>query len=163
MDKLTLVEGDLQKLDLGMSPIMRQEIIENIEVVFHAAADVRFDESLKESIETNVRGTRDILMLAEEIKHLKVFVYVSTAFANCIRPNVDEKFYRTHIDPDFMINMVESLQPKDFENFQVLANLIIKPYPNTYTYTKALAEQIFVKKYGHSNLPIAIIRPSIGM
>ena len=128
-------------------------------LISKAAADVRFDESLKESIETNVRGTRDIVTLTHEIRNLIVFIYMSTAFTNCNRPVVEEKFYRTMIDPDFMIKLVESIPEAECEEFQVMAKMIIQPYPNTYTYTKALAEQI-VRKYAE-DLPIAIIRPSI--
>lgn len=67
--------------------------------------------------------------------------------------------YKTYLDPDFMIKLVESLRPEDCEGFEVVARRIIQPYPNTYTYTKALSEQI-VRKYG-SNLNTAIIRPAI--
>lgn len=63
------------------------------------------------------------------------------------------------MDPDFMVKLVESLQPEDIDNFEWVARRIIEPYPNTYTYTKAMAEQI-VRKYG-GNLNTAIIRPSI--
>lgn len=58
-----------------------------------------------------------------------------------------------------MVKLVESLQPEDIDNFEWVARRIIEPYPNTYTYTKAMAEQI-VRKYG-GNLNTAIIRPSI--
>jgi alcohol-forming fatty acyl-CoA reductase len=67
--------------------------------------------------------------------------------------------YKTHMDPDFMIKFVEQLRPEDCEPFEAIARRIIQPYPNTYTYTKALSEQI-VRKYG-SNLNVAVIRPSI--
>ncbi len=89
--RLTVIEGDLQKPNLGLCENERQKLTENVEIVFHAAADVRFDENLKDSIETNVRGTRDIINMAKEMRFLEVLVYVSTAFANCIRHEVDEK------------------------------------------------------------------------
>lgn len=58
-----------------------------------------------------------------------------------------------------MIKVVENLPAEDCEKFEVVARRIIQPYPNTYTYTKALSEQI-VRKYG-SNLNVAVIRPAI--
>ena len=58
-----------------------------------------------------------------------------------------------------MIKLVESLRPNEYDDFEPVARRIIQPYPNTYTYSKALSEQI-VRKYG-SNLNIAVIRPSI--
>lgn len=36
---------------------------------------------------------------------------------------------------------------------------LIRPRPNTYTYTKALAEHILVEERG--DIPLAIVRPSI--
>lgn len=48
--KLKIIEGDLSKMDLGLSPIDRQLLIDNVQIVFHVAADVRFDESLKERL-----------------------------------------------------------------------------------------------------------------
>lgn len=50
MKKLKIIEGDLSKLQLGLSSADRQLLIENVQIVFHVAADVRFDESLKERL-----------------------------------------------------------------------------------------------------------------
>lgn len=58
-----------------------------------------------------------------------------------------------------MIKLVENLQPGDYDNFETVARRFIQPYPNTYTYSKALSEQI-VRKYGQ-NMNVAVIRPSI--
>lgn len=58
-----------------------------------------------------------------------------------------------------MINVVENLRPEDYDAFDAIARRIIQPYPNTYTYTKALAEHI-VRKYS-GNMNVGISRPSI--
>lgn len=47
-------------------------LISNVDVIFHAAATVRFDENIKLAFSINVNGTRDILNLARQIKNLKV-------------------------------------------------------------------------------------------
>lgn len=44
--------------------------------------------------------------------------------------------------------------------FLQLTPSLIGKRPNTYTFTKALTEQMLLKEVG--NLPLAIIRPSIG-
>ena len=67
--------------------------------------------------------------------------------------------YETNLDPDLMIKLAENLLVGEVEDFQAVAQRIIKPYPNTYTYTKALSEQV-VRKYG-KNLNVAVLRPSI--
>lgn len=58
-----------------------------------------------------------------------------------------------------MIKLVENLRPEDYDNFEAIARRFIQPYPNTYTYTKALSEHI-VRKYG-GNMNVAIVRPAI--
>lgn len=78
--KLSLIKGDLQEIGLSISIEDRAILTSEVEILFHAAADVRFDESLKEATEINVRGTREIMFLAQQMLSLKVFIYVSTAF-----------------------------------------------------------------------------------
>lgn len=78
--KLALITGNLHEIGLGISHENEAVLTSEVEIVFHAAADVRFDESLKEAIETNVRGTREIMLLSQKIRNLNVFIYVSTAF-----------------------------------------------------------------------------------
>lgn len=58
-----------------------------------------------------------------------------------------------------MIKLVENLPPSEWDDFEAIARRIIQPYPNTYTYTKALSEHV-VRKY-RRNMITAIIRPSI--
>jgi fatty acyl-CoA reductase len=45
--KLVAVTGDLSEPDLGISFQERQSIIDNVSIVFHSAATVRFDEPLR--------------------------------------------------------------------------------------------------------------------
>lgn len=56
-------------------------VMNEAEIFYHVAADVRFDENLRESIEINVRGTREVISLAKRTRYLNVFIYVSTAFS----------------------------------------------------------------------------------
>lgn len=58
--------------------------------MFHAGADVRFDEGLRETVETNLRGTREMLELSKAMVKLNVFVYISTCFV-AVNTEVEEK------------------------------------------------------------------------
>lgn len=58
-----------------------------------------------------------------------------------------------------MIDLVENMKPENFDRFETIAANIMRPYPNSYTFTKALAEQITMKFA--SDMNIAIVRPSI--
>lgn len=66
---------------MGISKSNELQLINEVEILYHVAADVRFDESLSDAILANVRGTREILKLAEKHLNLKAFIYVSTSFS----------------------------------------------------------------------------------
>lgn len=80
----------MQKLRLGICDEDYLTLLEQVEIIFHAAADVRFDENLKETIETNVRGTREIMFLSQAMTRLEVFIYISTCFV-ALDEDVKEK------------------------------------------------------------------------
>jgi thioester reductase-like protein len=45
--KLEVIEGDLMEPNMGISNNDELKLIENVNIVFHSAATVRFDEPLK--------------------------------------------------------------------------------------------------------------------
>ena len=75
MSHVVMIEGDTGAKDLGLTSSDREDLIENVNVIFHAAATVRFDESLSRSINTNVRGSKLIMKLAKQVRHLKVYQF----------------------------------------------------------------------------------------
>lgn len=77
--------------------------------MFHVAATVRFDEKLTVALSINVIGTKEVINLCREIKELKAFVHVSTAYANCNQINVDEVFYDPPISGDNLIKLAEHM------------------------------------------------------
>lgn len=46
-NKLVPIEGDLAEPELGISQTDQQLLAENVNIVFHSAATVRFDEPMK--------------------------------------------------------------------------------------------------------------------
>lgn len=78
-------------------------------MIFHCAATVRFDDSLRMSMEMNVRSIRDLLLMARQIKQLKALVHVSTAFSNCPRNKINEEVYEPRITGQKFITICESL------------------------------------------------------
>lgn len=61
----------MSELKLGISEEDRERI-KDTEVIFHSAASVRFNDPLRFIINVNVRGTRELLLLAQEMPNLKV-------------------------------------------------------------------------------------------
>lgn len=66
--------GDITELDLGITTGDRETLKNDIDFIFHSAATTRFDDTVKTAIIINTRGTKLVMELAEECKHLKVRV-----------------------------------------------------------------------------------------
>ncbi|XP_028031416.1 fatty acyl-CoA reductase wat-like [Bombyx mandarina] len=158
-EKLVPVEGDIAELDLGLTDHDRTIICEQVNVIFHVAATTRFDEPLKVATAVNLRGTREALSLGRDCKKLKTFVHVSTAYVHAthqrVNTEVHEEFYPCTWSPEAMLAIAEKL---DAEQLDAITPSIIKGWPNTYTFEKALAEAL-VKNA--SDLPICIVRPAV--
>lgn len=137
-----------------------QLLCDEVDIIIHAAADVRFNIPLMDLVKSNVRGTREILDIATKMKHLKTFAYISTAYSHCPRDAIEEKFYEPPMDPYFWLDALERYKTKEeFDLIEVFEPHIMDPWPNSYTYTKALSEYV-VKGYSH-HFPTVVIRPSI--
>lgn len=81
---------------------------------------------------------------------------MSTAYCNCDRPEVKEVIYPPSIDPDRIVSLVDAL---DEDLVDSLTPKLVGNRPNTYTFTKALAECWLKDNKG--DLPLVIVRPSI--
>lgn len=167
MSKLSVVEGDVTQTNLGLSDQNLLRIMNEVSVIYHSAATIKFDEPLKQSIAINITGTKNMIELCRKIPQLASLVHVSTAYANCDIPEVDEHVYpvlgndrsnktNEEIDPEKLIDLSTWL---DQETLQKLKVHLLNKRPNTYTYTKALAEWLLVKCA--RDLPVVICRPSI--
>jgi len=72
VEKLIPISGDVSEKGLGLSAVDRQMLVERVTIIIHAAASVKFNDSLKYAILTNIRATRDICILAQNMKNLIV-------------------------------------------------------------------------------------------
>lgn len=128
-----------------------------VNVIFHVAATVRFDEKIKTAVAINVKGTKDVLQLGKDCMNLESFVHVSTAFANCVYKEIDEKFFTPPFTTSEIISIVDTIPEKILDE---ITPRLLGDHPNTYAFTKAIAEET-VKEYGQG-LPICVFRPAIG-
>ncbi|XP_068611535.1 fatty acyl-CoA reductase 1 [Brachionichthys hirsutus] len=154
--KIAPIGGELTQPGLAIGPEDVEKLTGCINIVFHCAATVRFDEPLKHALQLNVIATQQLLTLAKQMHHLEAFVHISTAYANCNRKNIDEVIYPPPVEPR---KLIESLEWMDDGIVHDITPRLIGDRPNTYTYTKALAE--FVVQQEQDKLNISIIRPSI--
>ncbi|XP_031634319.1 fatty acyl-CoA reductase wat-like [Contarinia nasturtii] len=161
MDRVRAIDGNTRELKVGLTDEIRSTLTDSVNIILHAAADVRFDNTLKELSLVNLRGTRELLKLAEECKHLEMFAYISTAFSHCVRKYIEEKFYEAPIDPEDMIRIAEHFEDhnEDESVLDIITESFVWPWPNTYSFSKALSEEL-MRQYGQ-RIPIVVIRPSI--
>ncbi|KAJ3618772.1 hypothetical protein MTP99_005584 [Tenebrio molitor] len=153
-EKVFLISGDIQKPFLGLG-VQDAELLKNeTTCVIHAAANVKFDQTLKEASH-NVRATRDVLELAKEMQNLKVFVHVSTAFSNCVHSHIEERFYTPPMKSETFLGLVDDL---DDNTLQAITPKLLGEYPNTYIFTKCITEDLVKTSL---QVPKAIMRPAI--
>lgn len=158
MKRIVPISGDCKEADLGISKADRGLLASEVQVVIHGAATTRFTEPLHLALDINTRAARLMLELAKEMTRLEAYVHVSTAFSNCIIDHIDECFYPEHLvcNVDTVLTLRETLSDELLES---VTPVLLSKYPNTYTYTKALAEQVLQKDSG--DLPLCIYRPGI--
>lgn len=158
MDKVIAINGDITEENFGLDEDSQKLLAENVSIVFHSAATVRFDEDLTKSVSMNIKAVSTVLSLAREMKHLEALVDVSTAYCNCDLKYIEEKIYKAPVDPHAIIDLCRVLDAGKLNRAEI-TGIVIGDKPNTYTFTKALAENILAVE--GRGLPIAIIRPSI--
>lgn len=155
--KVSAIAGDVSLPGLGISSSDRQKLADEVNIVLHAAATIRFDEHIRTAININVLGTREIIKLAKEMANIKSCVYVSTAYANCVHDKIEERFYEAPYNYNGVISLVASAN--DDKKLEDITPSLISGWPNTYTFTKALAEDL--AKNESVGLPFGIFRPSV--
>lgn len=157
LDKVVPISGDISEPNLGVGDEDAKLLSENVSVVFHLAATVKFDAPIRESLTMNVLGVKEMVKMAREMKKLVSFVHISTAFAHCNREGViEETIYPPKIQPDRILALLDWMSD---EQLDAIAPSLLEGRPNTYTYTKSLAEYYLAKEA--KDLPVSIVRPSI--
>lgn len=153
--KLIPIAGDVAAKNLGLSTIDVNKM-KNVSIIFHSAASVRFDDSLKDAVFMNTRGTFEIMNFAKTLKNIKVIMHVSTTYSHPELKVVDERIHEPYVDWRKTIQICDTM---DDNLINTLTELYSGFMPNTYTFTKALAEQVVDD---HKNeLPLTLFRPSI--
>lgn len=153
---VNVLEGTLEEPGLGLSPLTRAELAARVTHVLHAAASVSFDLPLAEAARANIATTLNLLDLARSCPRLERLVYVSTAY---VTPHPGEGVPIRELLaplPAPADELYQSIRGGGVDEALLLRR---SGHPNTYTFTKSLAEHLLLER--HADLPLAIIRPSI--
>lgn len=93
-DKIRLISGDITQSNLNLSEPDLKLLKQDVTVVFHMAANVRFDQPLKTVLAMNTGGTLNVLEVATQLPELKSFVHVSTSYCHCQETELEEISYK---------------------------------------------------------------------
>lgn len=156
-EKLFPIGGDMLKDRVVLDMKDELELIENVNVVINSAASVDFNQRLDQALQINTLGSLRMISLAQKFKHLNSFVQISTAYVNCDKPEgwIEEKVYPIDKNPRELLDELLRIPVEEIEG---KTPNIIGNYPNTYTFTKNLTEQIL--KDLPNTFPLCIVRPS---
>lgn len=157
-DKVIPIPGDITHKSLGISDEHRKMMANNVDIIIHSAATVKFNEPIRIAMEMNVIAVIEVIQLAKEMKHLEVFCHISTAYSQCDcskNEEIIEKFYPVKVEADKIIEAMGWMSDEMLNSF---TTSLIGTFPNTYTFTKSLAEHLLKNE---PSLPLVIVRPSI--
>ncbi|PNF39259.1 hypothetical protein B7P43_G16960 [Cryptotermes secundus] len=150
--KVSAVEADIEEPGLGLSSEDRELILKShVSIVFHVAASVKFNKPLHVAIKANTLSVLGVLQLCHELPEIKALVYVSTAYSQCPHSEIEEKIYPMDLKLSAEGEILDGENGTKYRD--------VEKWPNTYTYSKALAEDMIQKNKKH--LPVAIFRPSM--
>jgi nucleoside-diphosphate-sugar epimerase len=159
---VTAIAGELGSGNLIDSEEDLAMLRRQVQVVVHCAASVTFSSPLHEALTKNVSGALEVFAFGASLERLEAYCHVSTAYVNCNKlghvhetlPLLDlpkgvrnfEEYYRhlTALSPDELALRQDEL---------------LGHFPNTYCFSKALAEHILVERA--RGYPLCIVRPTI--
>lgn len=87
LTKVVPICGDVTEPELGISTADQKILTDQVSIVFHSAATVKFDEALKLSVTINMLGTKQLVELCHRMMSLEVIiviilVYLKQEFSN---------------------------------------------------------------------------------
>ncbi|XP_015522200.1 putative fatty acyl-CoA reductase CG5065 [Neodiprion lecontei] len=154
LKRLVVISGDTTVEGLALSPEDKDRLMKDVSVVFHMAANVRFDLSLRAAINMNTKGTANLIKVAKQLPNLISLIHVSTAYCHCGQTRLEERAYAPNMSPEFAIAAVDSMSD---DLLKPVECKLLAHQPNTYALSKCLSEDLMVR----SGLPVGIARPSI--
>jgi alkyldihydroxyacetonephosphate synthase len=152
------VEGDLTQPGWVDQQSQQWPHEEPLRAVLHCAADVRFDQALQQAAVSSITASLQAAQVAARWGASR-FVYCSTAFVHAVPSSGSSLEERLVELRDFNPNELY----KDIVADGSWATKVMHElgFPNTYTFTKAIAEHLVVRACAASKMHVRIVRPSI--
>ena len=147
--KLIKVEYDNLR-NIIISKKDKEFLKKNIDIVLNGLADIKFNRVLKKAVLNNTITALNWMSFFQDCIRTKKYIYVSTAFVNFHLKNtgqISEKIYEQSMTDNTLTEIL---------NGKITS---IKPYNNTYLYSKQLTEILLFNRKNHISL--SIFRPSV--
>ncbi|CAH8315961.1 unnamed protein product [Eruca vesicaria subsp. sativa] len=180
-EKVVPVPGDVSLNNMGVSDSnLVQDMMQEIDIVFHAAATTRFDESYDVALRINTFGALNVLNFAKKCVKVQLLLHVSTAYVCGGKSGLIQEIPfamgetlhgKNKVDINTEMQLVEQRLKQlveqgcsEEETKNAMRDLGLKRakhfgLPNTYAFTKVMGEMLV----GHyrEKMPIVIIRPTM--
>lgn len=104
LEKVFTIIGDVNTDDLGLNSATINDLVNEVNVVFHMAANLKLEANLKDALEQNTKGTARLLEICRKMKKLEAFLHFSTAFCSADITVFQEKVGKAQIkNKDFSV------------------------------------------------------------
>lgn len=107
--RIQVLEGDLTKKHLGLKKQAYEALASDIGRIYHCAADVRHYAPTKEMMDTNVKGTHEVIQLALIAQAAMHHISTTSVAADYITGKPDEKAVFFEMDFDIGQNMKQNI------------------------------------------------------
>lgn len=154
--KVLAIQGDITEDKLGIGDDDAQTLRDNVTVIIHIAATIKFTEKIQLAAKMNMVAVQNMIALAQSLKRCDALVHTSTAYTHTYQHAIPEAFIKPVHDPEQILGLLAMM---DEDMATAATSVLIKQHPNTYTFTKCLAEDIL--KNSRGTLPVCVVRPSI--
>jgi 1-acyl-sn-glycerol-3-phosphate acyltransferase len=183
--KVEAVEGNLAEEGLGMSAETYRRLGREVDVVINSAALAVFDAPLDRALQTNTLGPQRILKFARGAAKRPFVAHISTCYVS----NVSGPVFEMPLDPHWTPGGLGAGESFDADeevraivarveevlaaagpdpSGEIVRGQLVREglrwarrrgWKDTYTFTKAMGEQLFSRHQGE--VPALILRPSI--
>lgn len=182
--KVTPIQGEVSQAWAGVDEKVRDQLRGRVDAIVNVAGIVNFHPPLDEALQVNAVGCQNLVQLARDLGECPV-LHTSTCFTAGRRTGeieeqdpreipfpfvdrLDPKSWDAEREIQECLEAVEALRQKEkvAPEGRVLPVQLTElgmeraqrwGWPNTYTYTKSLGEQVIAQ----SGLPFTIVRPAI--
>lgn len=157
-DKIVPIHGDLNKEGLGLSNEDKSKLAQNLNIIFNSAADTNMNNPLKKALNINYFGTVRLLDLAKKCKKFEVFSHVSTVGVNTNKKGgyIEEIIY--HQQGEDIDGFTSKVMSMSDEEVKVKQKELLGNFPNSYTFSKNMAEK-YLQKH-NKYVKVLIHRPA---